>query len=49
MVPQALDHCPTPAKARVPRKPAVERLLKQHRIRRLDAETVLATLREPAI
>ena len=40
---------PTPAKARQLRKPAVERLLRQHRIRRLDADTVLATLREPAI
>ena len=40
---------PTPAKARQLRKPTVERLLKQHRIRRVDAETVLGTLREPAI
>ena len=40
---------PTPAKARQLRKPAVERLLRQHRIRRLDADTVLARLREPAI
>jgi hypothetical protein len=40
---------PTPAKARQLRKPMVERLLKQHRIRRVDADTVLATLREPAI
>lgn len=40
---------PTPAKARQLRKPAVERLLRQHRIRRLDVDAVLATLREPAI
>ena len=40
---------PTPAKARQLRKPAVERLLREHRIRRIDADTVLATLREPAI
>ena len=31
------------------RKPTVERLLQEHRIRRLDADAVLATLREPAI
>jgi transposase len=40
---------PTPAKARQLRKPTVERLLRQHRIRRVDADTVLCTLREPAI
>jgi len=40
---------PTPAKARQLRTSTVERLLKQHRIRRLDAETVLRILREPAI
>jgi hypothetical protein len=40
---------PTPAKARALRKPTVERLLREHRIRRVDADTVLATLREPAI
>lgn len=40
---------PTPAKARQLRKPTVERVLRQHRIRRLDADTVLAALREPAI
>jgi transposase len=34
---------PTPAKTRQLRKSAVERLLKQHRIRRVDAETVLCT------
>jgi transposase len=39
----------TPAKARQLRRPTVERLLKQHRIRRVDAETVLRTLQEPAI
>jgi transposase len=40
---------PTPAKARALRKPTVERLLREHRIRRVNADTVLATLREPAI
>jgi len=40
---------PTPAKARQLRKPTVERLLRQHHIRRVDAAAVLATLREPAI
>jgi transposase len=40
---------PTPAKAGQLRKSTVEQLLKQHRIRRVDAETVLRTLREPAI
>ena len=40
---------PTPAKARQLRKPTVERLLRQHRIRRVDADAVLARLREPAI
>lgn len=40
---------PTPAKARRLRKSTIEQLLKQHRIRRIDAETVLRTLREPAI
>lgn len=40
---------PTPAKARQLRKPTIERLLREHRIRRLDADTVLARLREPAI
>jgi transposase len=43
------DRAPTPAKAIGLRKSTVERLLKQHRIRRVDAETVLCTLREPAI
>ncbi len=40
---------PTPAKAEHVRKGTIERLLKQHRIRRVDAETVLCTLRQPAI
>lgn len=40
---------PTPAKARQLRKSRIEQLLKQHRIRRIDAEAVLRTLREPAI
>jgi hypothetical protein len=40
---------PTPAKARQLSKSAVERILKQHPIRRVDAETVLRTLQEWAI
>ena len=40
---------PQPARARQLRKATVEQLLKQHRIRRIDAETVLRILREPAI
>src|SRR6516165_1899847 len=40
---------PTPAKARQLRKSTIEQLLKEHRIRRVDAETVFSTLREPAI
>jgi transposase len=40
---------PTPAKAARLRVSAVERLLKQHRIRRVNAEGILRTLRQPAI
>ena len=40
---------PTPAKAARLRVSAVERLLKQYRIRRVNAEGVLRTLRQPAI
>src|SRR5215468_3076620 len=40
---------PTPAKAAPLRVSAVERLLKQHRIRRVNAEGILRTLRQPAI
>ena len=40
---------PTPDKAKYLRKSAIERLLKQHRIRRIDGETVILTLRQPAI
>ena len=40
---------PTPAKARHLRQSTVEQLLKRHRIRRIDAGTVLRILREPAI
>lgn len=40
---------PTPAKAARVRKATVERLLKEHRIRRIDAEEVLRTLRQPAV
>ena len=40
---------PTPAKAARLRETTVSRLLKQHRIRRVDAETALGILRQPAI
>ena len=40
---------PTPAKSKQLRKNSVEQLLKRNRIRRIDAETVLRTLRQPAI
>jgi transposase len=40
---------PTPDKAKYLRRSAIERLLKQHRIRRIDGQTVLLTLRQPAI
>ncbi len=40
---------PTPAKARRVRVSTVAALLKRHRVRRIDAETVLRILREPAI
>jgi hypothetical protein len=40
---------PTPAEGKHLRKAAVARLLKQHRIRRIDAGAVLLTLRQPAI
>jgi hypothetical protein len=40
---------PTPTKTRQLRESMVQQLLKRHRIRRIDAETVLRTLREPAI
>ena len=40
---------PTPAKGEHLRKAAVEQLLKRYRIRRIDAETVLRNLRQPAI
>ena len=43
------QQAPTPARARRVHKATVARLLKAHRIRRTDAETVLATLREPAV
>jgi len=43
------DLAPTPAKARRLRAAPVEKLLKQHRVRRIDADTVLGILREPAI
>ena len=40
---------PTPDKARRIRTRTVANLLKRHRVRRIDAETVLLTLREPAV
>src|SRR5258708_2015077 len=40
---------PTPAKAKHLRKARVEQLLKRYRIRRIDAETVLRSLHQPAI
>ncbi len=40
---------PTPAKAARLREATLARLLKQHRIRRVDAETALGILRRPAI
>jgi transposase len=40
---------PVQAKADYLRKTSVEQLLKRHRIRRMDAETVLSTLRQTAI
>ena len=40
---------PTPAKAAQLREATVARLLARHRIRRLDAASVLDTLRQPAI
>ena len=40
---------PTPAKAARLREPTIAKLLKQHRIRRVDAETAVAILRRPAI
>jgi transposase len=40
---------PTPAKAMHLRKTSVAQLLKRNRIRRINAETVLRALREPAI
>jgi transposase len=46
---QLWGKAPTPDQAKYLRPAAIERLLKQHRIRRIDAETVLRTLRQPAI
>jgi transposase len=40
---------PTPAKAKRIRGSTIAQLLKRHRIRRLDVEMVLCTLRQPAI
>ncbi len=40
---------PTPAKAKRIRGSTIAQLLKRHRIRRLDVEMVLRTLRQPAI
>ena len=43
------ERAPSLAKAAGLRKSTVERLLKQHRIRRVDADAVLRILRQPAI
>jgi len=43
------DLAPTPGKASRLRPASVEKLLKRHRIRRIDAEGVLRVLREPSI
>jgi transposase len=43
------ERVPTPAKAARVRPATVERLLKRHRIRRLDAGLVLDCLRQPAV
>ena len=40
---------PTPAKAQRVRAATVAKLLKRHRVRRIDGETALRTLREPAV
>jgi hypothetical protein len=40
---------PTPAKAKHLRRATIEQLLKRNRIRRVDAETVVRTLRQPAL
>ena len=40
---------PTPEKARRVRLKTVAALLERHRVRRIDADTVLETLREPAV
>ena len=40
---------PTPDKARRIRARTIANLLKRHRVRRIDAETVLLALREPAV
>ncbi len=43
------DLAPTPARAHRLRAALVEKLLKHHHIRRIDADTVLRNLQEPAI
>lgn len=48
-VTQLWQLAPTPAQAKRLRKTTVEKLLKQHRIRRINAETVLKHLNTPAI
>jgi hypothetical protein len=40
---------PAPAKAKLIHATTIAQLLKRHRLRRLDVETVLCTLRQPAI
>ncbi len=43
-----LDLAPTPAKASKLRQTTIAKLLKERRIRRLDAETIITTVRAPA-
>src|SRR3954468_24275098 len=49
MDPGALDHGPDPSQGGTAARGTVARLLGQHRIRRLDAASVLGVLRQPAI
>ena len=49
MASRALDPRTYTEQTRRLREPTIEQLLKQHRIRRMDAETALGILKEPAI
>jgi transposase len=44
-----LERAPTPAAAQTLPRATVQRLLQRHRLRRLDADAVLAALRRPAL